>query len=40
MYINKVKDHRKTVRFGFVKPKPNVRKFHCISNFEFIDKAT
>jgi len=31
MYINKVKDHRKTVRF--VTPKPKVRKFHCIINF-------
>jgi len=29
MYINKVIDHRKTVRFGFVSPKLKIREFHC-----------
>jgi len=36
MFINKVVDHRKTVRFGFVTPKPRVRKFHCTIGYSKI----
>ncbi len=33
MYINKVIDHRKSDRFGFVTLQPKLRKFHCITIF-------
>ena len=38
MFPKKVKDHRKTVRFGFVTSKPKIREFHCAKIYKIKKK--